>query len=49
MNHDGSMLLPAGPKAEGSPLILLEDILCNRIIQKKAREALADYLGINYL
>ena len=39
MKDDESMLLPAGPEAEEAPLRLLEDILRNRIMQKKAKAA----------
>jgi hypothetical protein len=35
MNDNEFMLPPAGPEAEELPLRLLEDILCNRIMQKK--------------
>jgi hypothetical protein len=35
MNDDESMLPSAGPEAEESPLKLLEDMLHNRMMQKK--------------
>jgi len=35
MNDDDSMLPPTGPEAEEVPLRLLEDMLHNRILQKK--------------
>jgi len=34
-NDDKSTLLPTGPEVEELPLRLLEDILHNRIMQKK--------------
>jgi hypothetical protein len=38
MNEYESMLPPAGPEAEESPLRLLEDILHNLIMQKKQED-----------
>jgi hypothetical protein len=35
MNDNESILPPVGPEAEESPLRLLDDILHNRMIQKK--------------
>jgi hypothetical protein len=37
MNDDESMLPPIESEAEQAPLRLLEDILHNRIIQKKVK------------
>ena len=45
-DDDKSMLLPEEPEAEASPLRLLEDILYNRMMQKKQERCYYNYKQI---